>query len=74
MKLVDKTIEIWNGEEKIRLADDFFAMTEMKWNDYLNSAYTTLLTYSEEQKSSNDYIEFLAFYNHIVKQLNITTI
>ena len=46
----------------------------MKWNDYLNSAYTTLLTYSEEQKTSNDYIEFLAFYNHIVKQLNIKTI
>jgi hypothetical protein len=74
MKLVDKTIETWNGVEKIRLAKDFFAQTEMQWNEYINSAYTTLLTYPEDEKTSNDYIEFLAFYNHIVKQLNIKTI
>ena len=28
MKLVEKTIETWNGVEKIRLATDFFAKTE----------------------------------------------
>ena len=72
MKLIDKTIETWNGIEKIRLATDFFAQTEKQWIDYTHSAYSTLLTMPD--KTSNDYVEFLEFYNHIVKQLNIKTI
>tara|TARA_R110001583_G_scaffold166635_6_gene319404 strand:- start:1479 stop:1697 length:219 start_codon:yes stop_codon:yes gene_type:complete len=72
MKLVDKTIETWNGIEKIRLAKDFPAQTELQWNDILNSYYTRLITTQKED--IYEYDEFVAFYNHIVKQLNIKTI
>tara|TARA_R100000808_G_scaffold21321_1_gene46108 strand:+ start:461 stop:679 length:219 start_codon:yes stop_codon:yes gene_type:complete len=72
MKLINKKTETWNGVKKIRLATDFHAMTEKKWNDYLHSAYTTLLTMPD--KTSKDYFEFLEFYNHIVKELKIKTI
>ena len=72
MKLVEKTIETWNGVEKIRLATDFPAQTELQWNNTLNSYYTRLITTKKED--IYEYDEFVSFYNHIVKQLNIKTI
>jgi len=72
MKLITKKTEIWNGMQKIRLAEDFPAHTELKWNDILNSYYTLLITTKKEDICNYD--EFVAFYNHIVKELKIKTI
>ncbi len=72
MKLVEKTIETWNGVEKIRLATEFPAQTELQWNNTLNSYYTRLVTTKKED--IYEYDKLVAFYNHIVKQLNIKTI
>ena len=72
MKLIAKKTETWNGIKKIRLAEDFPAHTELKWNDILSSYYTLLLTTKKEDIWNYD--EFVAFYNHIVKELKIKTI
>jgi len=72
MLLIKKKIENWNGVEKIRLAKDFPAHTELKWNDILNSYYELLITTKKEDIW--DYDNLVKFYNHIVKELNIKTI
>tara|TARA_R110002020_G_scaffold731_4_gene3652 strand:+ start:15294 stop:15518 length:225 start_codon:yes stop_codon:yes gene_type:complete len=74
MKLIKKKTEVWNGVKKIRLAEDFFALTEKQWFDNAQSYYMTLLTYPEDEKSGKMYKDFLAFYNHIIKELKIKTI
>jgi len=74
MKLIKKKTEVWNGVEKIRLAEDFFAHTEKEWFDLVQGYYMTLLTYPQDEKSGNMYKGFLEFYNHIIKELKIKTI
>jgi hypothetical protein len=72
MKLIAKKTETWNGVKKIRLATQFPAQTELKWNETLNKYYEILIT--RDKKDIYEYDKLVSFYNHIVKQLNIKTI